>query len=448
MRWQARVTALGAPHRLYYGWVLIATLGLTTIISYGATYYLFSVLVVPVSRELGASRTSLSGAYALGTILAGVIGVPVGRLVDRRGARLLMATGSALIGAMLLALARVQTVWQFYAVWAPGFAVGTALTFYPVSFTVVANWFERRRGAALATLTLLGGLASPVFIPLAGVLIQRFGWREALLLLALAQFGIALPLHGLIVRRHPEDLGLRPDGEAAPRGPAARRSGDVPVTAPVAPASAAAHLAPAHGETLRAALRGRAFWLLTTAYALATLATAIPLVHGVAYLIARGYDAVLAAGVLGAVGLASLPGRVLLNLLGDRVGPQPLLGLCLGAEAAGILLLLHGVSLGWLVAYVVVYGAAFGALSPLRAAVMAEHFGRRAYGAITAAQGVPVALCAGLGPVAAGWLYDRLGSYAPAFWLSIGAFLLAGLGVALAPRPRTPAIASPRLRVR
>src|SRR5690348_5174824 len=446
MRWQARVTALGAPHRLYYGWVLIATLGLTTIISYGATYYLFSVLVVPVSRELGASRTGLSGAYALGTILAGVIGVPVGRLVDRRGARLLMATGSALIGAMLLALARVQTVWQFYAIWVPGFAVGTALTFYPVSFTVVANWFERRRGAALATLTLLGGLASPVFIPLAGVLIQGFGWRDALLLLALAQFGVALPLHALIVRRHPEDLGLRPDGEAAPRGPAARRSGDAP--APAVPESAGTPLPAPRGETLRAALRGRAFWLLTVAYALATLAAAIPLVHGVAYLIGRGYDAVLAAGVLGAVGLASLPGRVLLNLLGDRMGPQPLLGLCLGAEAAGILLLLHGVSLGWLAAYVVVYGAAFGALSPLRAAVMAEHFGRRAYGAITAAQGVPVALCAGLGPVAAGWLYDRLGSYAPAFWLSIGAFLLAGLGVALAPRPRTPAIASPRLRVR
>src|SRR5690348_14091585 len=444
MRWQARVTALGAPHRLYYGWVLIATLGLTTIISYGATYYLFSVLVVPVSRELGASRTGLSGAYALGTILAGVIGVPVGRLVDRRGARLLMATGSALIGAMLLALARVQTVWQFYAIWVPGFAVGTALTFYPVSFTVVANWFERRRGAALATLTLLGGLASPVFIPLAGVLIQRFGWREALPLLALAQFGVALPLHSLVVRRHPEDLGLRPDGEAAALGMDARQPGGVPV----APESAAAPVAVSHGETLRAALRGRAFWLLTAAYALATLAGAIPLVHGVAYLIGRGYDAVLAAGVLGAVGLASLPGRVLLNLLGDRVGPQPLLGLCLGAEAGGILLLLHGVSLGWLVAYVIVYGAAFGALSPLRAAVMAEHFGRRAYGAITAAQGVPVALCAGLGPVAAGWLYDRLGSYAPAFWLSIGAFLLAGLGVAIAPRPRAPAIAPRRLRVR
>ncbi len=440
MRWQARVAALGAPRRLYYGWVLIATLGLTTIISYGATYYLFSVLVVPVSRELGASRTSLSGAYALGTVLAGVIGVPVGRLVDRRGARLLMATGSVLIGAMLLALARVQTVWQFYAVWAPGFAVGTALTFYPVSFTVVANWFERRRGAALAALTLLGGLASPVFIPLAGILIQRFGWRNALLLLALAQFGVALPLHSLVVRRHPEDLGLRPDGEAAPLSMTVRQSSGVPVATRVI---AAAHLTPPHGETLRVALRGRAFWLLTAAYALATLAAAIPLVHGVAYLIGRGYDAVLAAGVLGAVGLASLPGRVLLNLLGDRVGPQPLLGVCLGAEAAGLLLLIHGVSLGWLAAYVIVYGAAFGALLPLRAAVMAEHFGRRAYGAITAAQGVPVALCAGLGPVAAGWLYDRLGSYVPAFWLSIGAFLLAGLGVVLAPRPRLAPAAQP-----
>ncbi|HEY8283117.1 MAG TPA: MFS transporter [Chloroflexota bacterium] len=98
-------------------------------------------------------------------------------------------------------------------------------------------------------------------------------------------------------------------------------------------------------------------------------------------------------------------------------------------------LLLHGTSLGWLVTYIIVYGGAFGAISPLRAAVMADHFGRRAYGAITAIQGVPVALAAGAGPLLAGVLYDHLGGYTVPFWLCAGAFLLAGLAVALTPRP-------------
>jgi MFS family permease len=84
---------------------------------------------------------------------------------------------------------------------------------------------------------------------------------------------------------------------------------------------------------------------------------------------------------------------------------------------------------------VVVYGCAYGAFSPLRASVMANHFGRRAYGAITAVQGIPVALCAGLGPLAAGWLYDVLHHYELAFWLCAGAFLLAAIGIALVPRP-------------
>jgi MFS family permease len=66
---------------------------------------------------------------------------------------------------------------------------------------------------------------------------------------------------------------------------------------------------------------------------------------------------------------------------------------------------------------------------------MADHFGRRAYGAITAVQGIPVAMCAGLGPLAAGWLYDVLHHYELAFWLCAGAFLLAAIGLALAPQP-------------
>ncbi len=83
----------------------------------------------------------------------------------------------------------------------------------------------------------------------------------------------------------------------------------------------------------------------------------------------------------------------------------------------------------------VIYGSAYGAFSPLRASVMADHFGRRAYGAITAVQGIPVAVCAGLGPLAAGWLYDGLHRYEVAFWLCAGAFLLAAIGIGLTPRP-------------
>jgi MFS family permease len=98
----------------------------------------------------------------------------------------------------------------------------------------------------------------------------------------------------------------------------------------------------------------------------------------------------------------------------------------------------HGSSLGWLIAFVAVYGFGFGAVSPLQAAVMGGHFGRRAFGAIIALQGVPVALSAGAGPVLAGWLYDRFASYQIPFWLCFGAFVIAAVTVAQTPRPSAP----------
>ncbi len=420
--------------RPYYGWVLVGALGITTIISYGTTQYLFGVLVVPIGRELGWSRASVSGAYSLGVIAAGLAGVPIGRLVDRYGARALMTLGSALGGVSLLGLANVHALWQFYALWSGGIGVATALTFYPVTFTVVANWFHRRRGAALAVLTLLGGLSSPIYIPLSGGLVAALDWRGALVVLALTQLCIALPLHALLLRRHPEDLGLLPDGAAAPAAAPAPPAAESASPAP-APLRSATQPRVLSGVALREGIRRAAFWSLTAAFALALLATTVLFVHQIAYLIDRHYGAVFAADVAGAVGLASLPGRFVLNWLSDRTRPERLLAGCLLAQAAGVVLLVYAGSPVALVGYVVVYGGAFGALSPLRATVMAEHFGRRAFGAITAVQGVPVALAAGLGPLAAGWLYDRLGSYGLVLWLCAAAFTLAAVAVALTPRP-------------
>lgn len=85
-----------------------------------------------------------------------------------------------------------------------------------------------------------------------------------------------------------------------------------------------------------------------------------------------------------------------------------------------------------------IYGSAYGAFSPLRASVMAEHFGRRAYGAITAVQGIPIALCSAGGPLMAGWFYDRFGRYDVAFWLCAVAFMAATAGIFLIPQPGSP----------
>lgn len=410
--------------RPYYGWVLVWMLGVTTVISYGTTQYLFGVLVVPIEHDLGWTRAELSGAFSLGFVVAGALGLGVGRLVDTRGARLLMTAGSLLAAACLALLSRVTRLDEFYLLWAGGIGLAMALTFYPVTFTVVTNWFARRRGSAMALLTLVGGFASVIFYPLAGALIAAYGWRTALLIMAAAQLLVAAPLHAGLLRRHPEDLGLLPDGAAPTAGPAPPPDRE----------------AGGGGWPLRAALRTGPFWTLTASAGLAASAHAVLLAHQVPYLIGRGFPPVFAAGVAGLLGVASLPARLVMNLLADRFGPRALLAVATGLQAAGTALLLvvsPGRSL-LLWAFVAVYGFAFGAVSPLRASVMADQFGRRAYGAITAAVGLPVAVLAAAGPLAAGALFDGLGDYRLAFTLTAVAFGAALVCLLLTP-PGVPA---------
>lgn len=159
--------------------------------------------------------------------------------------------------------------------------------------------------------------------------------------------------------------------------------------------------------------------------------------HQIAYLVSRGYGALLAATLAGTLGLASLPGRFFLNLLSARVLPQTVLVGTLLVQAAGILVLILAPDAAWLWVYVLLYGAAFGALSPLRAQVMADHFGQRAYGAITGFQGIPLALCQATGPLMAGWLFDTLHRYDLAFWLCMGSFVVAALLLMGLPHPPT-----------
>jgi MFS family permease len=236
----------------------------------------------------------------------------------------------------------------------------------------------------------------------------------ALDLLALTVLLVALPVHFLVVRRRPEDLGLHPDGGRADA-----------VQADAEPA----------GHQLGEALGGLVFWLLTAAAGITALAYSVVLAHGVAFLEGRGYDAVVAAGVLGLVGLASLPGRFLFNVASDRLGPQGLLALCTLLQGAGVALLVAAGPAVFVAGFVIVYGLAFGAIAPLRASVLADHYGRRAYGAITGVQWVATSLASAVGPIFAGYLYDRLGDYRLAFAITAAAFVTAGLLVQATPRP-------------
>jgi MFS family permease len=393
--------------RVYYGWTIVVALGVTTIISYGTNQYLFGMLVDPVSRELGWSTGSIGLAYAGVVLVSGLGGVAFGRALDRLGARPLLSFGSLITGVSLLLLSRTYSLVAFDVIWTAGIGLGSALTLYPVTMTVVANWFDRRRLRALAVLTFMGAFSSTLTYPIAGLLIARLGWREAIAILGGVQLLIAFPLHALIVRRHPEDHGLYPDGAAA-----------------------AGASTPASGVAFAAAMRSASFWLPTVALSLAYFAsTAILLIH-VAYLIARGYSPAYASALLGLFGIAYLPGRWFVAWAGERFSLGILFAGAFAIEAFGIAVLAVRPSEWIVAAYVCTFGAAYGATFPLRGAIMAQRFGRRAYGSILAAQGVPVGIASALGPIAVGRLIDARG-FGAAFDCCIAALAAAAIVMAV-----------------
>jgi MFS family permease len=379
--------------KLYYGWVIALALAVTETVSWGIVYYSFSVFVIPMETELGATRAQLSFAFTLALLVSGLAAIPVGRWIDRYGARALMTAGSLLAAALVWAWSRAASLAGLYLIFT-GLGLAMAAVLYDPAFAVLAAWFDRHRRRAMTLLTLVAGLASTIFVPLATALLVRLGWRLSLAVLALALFAITVPLHALVLRRRPEDVGLSPDGEAPAR-----------------------HVGPAQSVVARhprQIARGPAFWLLTAAFVLSSGVSVAVGVHFIPYLREQGHSAALAASLAGAIGLMQLPGRAVFALLG-RLAPRRWLNAGILALQGGAVLLLAGTpSLARLSGFVALFGMANGMLTLARATSVAELYGSAHYGSISGLMAFWTTLARASGPSLVALLYANGQRYEPA----------------------------------
>ena len=389
--------------RLYYGWVVVAALCVTEVVSWGILYYGFPVLLRPMEADLGWSRVEITGAFSVGMGVAALAALPVGRWIDRHGARALMTTGSCLATVLLLAWSRIESLSALYAVWC---LMGAALaaTLYEPAFAAVVGWFATRgRDKALLTVTLAGALASTVFMPLEAWLLARLGWRGALVALAVTLAVITIPLHAFV---------LRPAPRRAPPTPGAERAESrVP------------------GLTLRASARTAVFWVLLAAFFVANFATNAVTVHLIPYLSDRGYSPTVAAMMIGWMGAMQLPARLLFAPVASRFGHRAVTGVIFFVQALSLAQLALAGELPTLVPMVVMLGAANGMATLARATIVAEIFGPRHYGSISGAVALGANGARAVAPVGAALLMVALGGYPRVFWLLAAALVVAGLGV-------------------
>ncbi|HEY1295693.1 MAG TPA: MFS transporter [Chloroflexota bacterium] len=402
--------------RVYYGWVLVATLGVTETISWGVLYYAFTVYLSPMGDDLGWSRGQITGAFSLAVLLSGLAAIPVGRWLDRHGPRLLMSVGSIVATLLVIGWSRVSNLPQMYLVWA---AIGLTMsaTLYDPAFATASRWFERRRVQALTMITLMAGFASTIFVPLAGALVQTQGWRQSLLTLAfILGVGTIIP-HLVLLRSTPEDLGLHPDGASSSERPARRPSHtDMPV-----------------GQAIRHA----SFRWLTAAFWLATIATAAVGIHLLPYLQDRGYDPTFAAAVVGALGAMQVIARLTLTPFGNRISPRTLGIGVLALQPIALVVLLLVRSTAGLFLFVLLFGAQRGLSTLVRPTLVADLYGVVRFASIAGVLQFSLAFAQSVAPFGAGAAYDAVGSYDPVFW---GLAIVSAVSVlALLPARRDPA---------
>jgi MFS family permease len=423
---------------IFYGWVIVAIAGITMGLGVNARTA-FSLLFPPILDEFGWERGTTAGAFSFGFFVSAWLSPLVGRLMDRRGPRVVIEMGVGLLATGLLLAPLVRQPWHLYVTLGVLVGGGANCLGYTGHSLFLPNWFVRRRGLAMSVAFSGVGVGAILVLPWLQDLIGRAGWRVACWTLGLLVLALLAPLN-LLLRQRPEDLGLVPDGGQA-----------VPTSAA---SGATAHIVDAAWVavdwTLSRALRTARFWYIAVGYFCGLFAWYAVQVHQTKYLVEIGFSVTQAAWVLGGVSLAGIPGQIVLGHVSDRIGREWVwtvgslgFALCylalLGLRQAPTLTLLY--------LMVMAQGLLGYGLTSVIGAIPAEIFQGPHYGTIFGTLMLAAILGGAAGPWVTGALHDATGSYALAFWIAIGCSALSAGAIWLAGPRQVRAVAgrSPRL---
>ncbi len=372
------------------GWLLVFGVAAAQVVSWGSVYYSFSLFVVPMERELGWSRPELNAALSIGLLTAAVAAYPVGACIDRYGGRGVMTLGSTLAVVLLAAWSRTETLACLYALWI-GLGIALAATLYEPAFAVMTRRFPDDYRTRITAVTLIGGFASTVFIPLTQLFIAMLGWRHALVALALCNLAVCMPVHALLLND-------------SRRGAAVGAS-----------SSAENRLA------VRRALRHPVFWGLAVCFTAYYAAFGAMTFHVIPLLVERGVPMSVIVGAIAVIGPAQVAGRIALFALHSRlsIAGAGVLAM-IGFPLSVLVLIIFDASIAALFAFALIYGAANGIITIVRGTAVPEFMWREAYGAINGALTLPGNVAKALAPFGAAALWSAAGGYGVVLWVIFG----------------------------
>lgn len=412
-----------ATPRVFFGWWVVLAFAVMNFLSSGIR---FSVgpFMKPMVADLELDRASFSLVISLSLFLFGAFMPFIGRLVDRFGARPVVASGVVVLSASLLSLGLVTRFWHLVVIYGVLVALGLAAAGNVIGSTVITRWFARRRATALTMLAGASMAGVTMLVPVAMWLVLTVGWRATYALFGVLVLVTMLPLTLWVIRESPESMGLEPDGAA--------------------PAATARPLGTERTD-ITTALRTLSFWQLAGGLFACGFSMTLISAHGVPMLTDHGYPPMFASWALGVLGGSSMLCALLLGAIADRWGRRPVLAWLYGSRVLTLaaLFLIRDHPTALLVA-AVLGGATLTGTVSMASALTADIFGRFSVGSILGTMFLVHQTGSALGTWLGGVVFEQTGGYGLSVALAATLLVAASLlSMTIRERPR----ALPRLAV-
>ena len=412
---------------IFYGWYIVGVGFLANVASSFALASTMSIFLKPLTADLGVSRGVFSLLRSGEGIIAACTAPLVGTLVDRYGGRWLMVIGTGIVAVGYFLLSHVDSFAQFVGVRLTLVTLGDSMMGYMVVNVIIAQWFTRYRGRALAISSMGVGFAKVCMPVVAASLILWLGWRQTWLAFGLMTVCLLVVPALLIVRRSPEGMGLLPDGAVAPVAADLAAPKKTTVEQVITGSQDATW-------TRAEAVRTSAFWLLVITFGISSIGVTGLNLHVYSYVTDLGYSAVIAATVMSIIASMQLASPLGWGLLAAKIGARYAATLRFVIQGIGLAVAVLTGSLVGLYVGFFLYGIGLGGNMVLPDILWADYFGRRSLGRIRGTGLLISQFLAAIGPPFFGFLFDRTGSYNVSFAI-FGAVLVISAFLSLMLKP-------------
>jgi MFS family permease len=417
---------------LYYGWSVLLVAAAAMVGTLPGRTQGLGLVTEPLLADLRIDRITYAQLNFWATVVGAAGALGIGRVLDRFGSRVVLTAVAVALGVVVCLMSQTAS-FVALAVWITLTRALGQSALSVVSLAMVGHWFVRRIDTAMAVYSVVMSVGFMIAFPVMGSVIQRFGWRQAWLLLGLGLACGLAPLAMLVARRSPESIGLAPDGDqveesAAVRGPA-ETAGRLPD---------ASTRGEVEGYTWREAIRYPAFWIFAGGASLYGLVASGIGLFNESVLAERGFSADVYYQSLAVTALTALAGNFLGGWLARLVRLGALLAASLAILTGGLLALPHLATTSHVMIWASAMGLGGGIVMVLFFSVWPRVFGRRHLGRIQGIAQAMTVLASALGPLLLAWCLAWTGSYAAMFRVLAGVIGLTAAGalvVTLPPRP-------------